>query len=86
MASLLDLYQGRGEQPRSQLFEGTVAKTATTLSTAVEVRLPGFDGGRARWPVEGWTPRDTQLPARGDRCLVALSDKGRMWMLCWMPQ
>ncbi len=84
--SLSDLLH-RGERiaERAPVYEGKVAQGASGLGDAVTVTIRGFDEGRLRWPVDGWMPRGDTFPKRGDKALVTLSDRGRLWLLVWMP-
>lgn len=75
----------RDEIKRSPFIEGVVANTPATKDDQLEVRLKRFDGGRTRFTMQGWTPRGTSLPVRGDRCLVVQSNLGRYWCVCWFP-
>jgi hypothetical protein len=79
-----DLFTVRGTTPRSPFIEGIVANSPADKHDQLEVRLRRFDGGRTRFPCDGWTPRDGDLPSRGDKCLVVQSNLGRYWCLVWM--
>ncbi|MDO8209291.1 hypothetical protein [Conexibacter sp. CPCC 206217] len=48
------------------------------------VTIDDFDGdepARHAWPVVGWPANATAVPARGDRCLVVMSEIGRAWVV-----
>lgn len=48
------------------------------------VTIDDFDGAelaRHAWPVAGWTRGGGAMPARGDRCLVVMSEIGRAWVV-----
>lgn len=48
------------------------------------VTLDDFDGAelaRHAWPVASWPRSGAAMPARGDRCLVVMSEIGRAWVV-----
>lgn len=48
------------------------------------VTLDDFDGAelaRHAWPVVSWPRSGAAVPARGDRCLVVMSEVGRAWVV-----
>jgi hypothetical protein len=48
------------------------------------VTIDDFDGSemaRHAWPVAAWPRGGGALPARGDRCLVVMSEIGRAWVV-----
>jgi hypothetical protein len=81
MATLAEQFPSRDEPPRSQLLEAKVA-SGPGGANGVTVRLPKFDNGRVRWPVDGYPAREDD-PSRGERCVVMFSDTGRLWILAF---
>ncbi|MDW5597658.1 hypothetical protein VSS74_25125 [Conexibacter stalactiti] len=48
------------------------------------VTIDDFDGAelaRHGWPVVSWPRSGAAVPARGDRCLVVMSEVGRAWVV-----
>lgn len=48
------------------------------------VTIEDFDGdqlARHAWPAVSWPSSGTAMPARGDRCLVVMSEIGRAWVV-----
>lgn len=48
------------------------------------VTIDDFDGDqltRHAWPAVSWPSSETAMPARGDRCLVVMSEIGRAWVV-----
>ena len=80
-----DVFVARGTAPASPFIEGVVANTPADAGDQLEVRLKRFDGGKTRFPMDGWTPRGEDLPTRGDKALVVQSNLGRYWCICWFP-
>lgn len=71
-------------QIQRQFWRGTVASTPTDLSDKIAVVVPSFDAS-ARWEGCRWSPRGSDMPARGDDCLVILDSKGDPWVIEWWP-
>lgn len=67
-----------------QLVLATIATTPTSEADTLYVRIPSFDGGRERIPLDGWMPRGTTLPSRGDTGVVA-PISGQLWLIAWTP-
>jgi hypothetical protein len=73
--------QTQPQQPPA--FEGRIANPDPDALTVV---IDAFDGdaqGRHEWGPCVWMPRGHELPARGDRCLVILSDTRSPWVVAW---
>lgn len=71
----------RTESARAAALEATVSNPDPDELT---VTIEDFDGSqRARhaWPAVNWPRSATAVPARGDRCLVVMSEVGGAWVV-----
>jgi hypothetical protein len=66
-----------------QALEAEFATDIETISDQAWVRIRSFDQGRQRWPADGWDSHGDTLPQAGDRCVVIISNLGRLWVLAW---
>jgi hypothetical protein len=71
--------------PRQVAWEGIIANQPTDLSKLVTVTIPGIDDS-IRWTKLRWQSRNsTDVPQRGDKCLVIFDDNDRPWVVAWWP-
>ncbi len=74
--------------PPIRLLEGRVARAPTGLDDDLFVTVDAFDRVHEHGPCP-WMPRGALLPARGDRCLVAIAadEDGdpSPWVVAWWP-
>lgn len=85
-AAILQLSK-QGDDAR--VFEGVVDDDASSLSDEVRVIIPAHDYDQPFGPAP-WMPRGDLLPAKGDRCVVALAEtddpgEPEVWILAWWP-
>lgn len=74
---------------QNTLFEGIIARDATSVSEPVEVVVPAYDPNRV-FASAPWMPRGVDLPTEGDRCIVALGESDipgtpEPWVIAWWP-
>ena len=84
--SLDALTQTATRQPaaRPAFLEATIATTAASEASAVYVLDPAGGEGEPRLGPCPWTPHPGPVfPARGDRALIARSDRGEWWIVAW---
>lgn len=85
----LDLLPPQAADGGLRLFEGEVAVTVTDPTAGVEVTIPAFNADLT-WDPAPWMPRGEDLPAKGDRCLVAFAEtddpgEPEVWVVAWWP-
>lgn len=72
-------------QPIQRIWSGIVANNPTDLSTLVEVTIPAMDSSQ-RWTKCFWQSRNaTDVPHRGDPCLIIFDDNMQPWVVAWWP-
>lgn len=67
---------------RSLTREGYVSRAPASTSEPLYVILPSFSLEYEYGPCI-WHPRGNEIPAKGARCLVAISEDGEPWVLAW---
>jgi hypothetical protein len=93
-----DIFAGLSDSGRSRIFEGVIAEDAPNVDTMIEVAVTAFDRDLV-WGPCAWMPRIAPtspteqtilLPAKGDRCVVALAEtedpgEPEVWILGYWP-
>jgi hypothetical protein len=78
-----DLHEDFQEQ--HPVWLGRVARTVTQLDEPVLVTIPDWDD-ELQWGPCRWQSRDdTNLPRRGDHCLVIFDNRREPWVVSWWP-
>lgn len=70
---------------QAEIYDAVVASGASTSGGSVQIVIPGFDGGRQKWNVDFWSPREGDFPKKGNPCVVALTATHQVILLGWMP-
>ena len=67
------------------VWHGLIASTPVDNRHLVDIIIPALDSS-LRWRNCMWPTRsDAATPARGDKCLIAMDDEDRMWVINWWP-
>lgn len=72
-----------------QAYEGRFSRTPGDVETPGWVHLDGTAEGAEDGPCP-WSPRVSalgglQMPEKGDRCIVVISNDQRPWIVGWWP-
>lgn len=71
-----------------RIWSALIASNPVDQSDLVSVTIPGLndEGQQLRWESCRWQARnDTDVPARGDKCLVIIDDNNEVWVVAWWP-
>jgi len=74
-----------GREPMARTWAGKVAIAPTSPSGRIWVVLPDLDPHIRVGPCRWQTRNDTDLPARGDDCLVIFDNDREPWVVTWWP-
>lgn len=73
------------QKPPQTLWSGKIANNISDFADLLSVVIPGIDEN-VRWENCKWQARnDTDIPHRGDSCLVAFDDNNQLWVVAWWP-
>lgn len=78
--------RSRGENPPHPIYKGFIAVDATTNDEAVEVLITDFSGELRQGPCRFSLSQGSNLPKRGDECLIAFDSDGDPWITNWWSQ